>query len=157
MAPTQKLQYFRELLNQDFDMPEISRFVLGPYWRMASSSERQQFTILLSDDLVRFYRQRFTRYEGETFEVTGSRSDPAGTIVTSQILRPNGPPIEVDWQLTVQDGRYKISDVIIDNVSMVLSEREAFAQQIQQSGGQVAGLLARMERDPGVGAPVGAP
>ena len=78
MAPTQKLQYFRELLNQDFDMPEISRFVLGPYWRMASSSEQQQFTILLSDDLVRFYRQRFTRYEGETFEVTGSRSDPAG-------------------------------------------------------------------------------
>lgn len=40
MAPTQKLQYFRELLDQDFDMPEISRFVLGPYWRMASTSEK---------------------------------------------------------------------------------------------------------------------
>ena len=105
IAPTQKLQHFRELLDQDFDMFEISRFVLGPYWRRASSSEQQQFTKLLSDDLVRFYRQRFTRYEGETFEVTGSRSDPAGTIVTSQILRPNGSPIEVDWQLTVQDGR----------------------------------------------------
>ena len=157
MAPTQKLQYFRELLDQDFDMPEISRFVLGPYWRRASSSEQQQFTKLLSDDLVRFYRQRFTRYEGETFKVTGSRSDPAGTIVTSQILRPNGPPIEVDWQLTVQDGVYKISDVIIDNISMALSEREAFARQIQQSGGQVATLLARMERDASIGALVGSP
>jgi phospholipid transport system substrate-binding protein len=157
MAPTQKLQYIRELLDQDFDMPEISRFVLGPYWRLASSSERQQFTERLSDDLVRFYRQRFTRYEGETFEVTGSRPDPAGTIVTSQILRPNGPPIEVDWQLTVQNGLYKINDVIIDNVSMALSEREAFARQIQLSGGQVASLLARMERDAGVGAPVSKP
>lgn len=127
MAPPQKLQYFRELLNQDFDMPEISRFVVGPSWRMASSSEQQQFTKLLSDDLVRFYRQRFTRYEGETFKVTGSRSDPAGTIVTSEILRPSGSPIEVDWQLTAQNGRYKISDVIIDNISMALSERQAFA------------------------------
>jgi phospholipid transport system substrate-binding protein len=77
--------------------------------------------------------------------------------VTSQILRPNGPPIEVDWQLTVHDGLYKISDVIIDNVSMALSERQTFAQQIQQSGGQVAGLLARMEKGSGVGAPVGTP
>lgn len=77
--------------------------------------------------------------------------------MTSQILRPNGPPIEVDWQLTVQDGLYKISDVIIDNVSMALSEREAFAWQIQQSGGQVVTLLARMERDAAVGASVGTP
>ena len=157
IVPTQKLQYFRELLDQDFDMLEISCFVLGPYWRRASSSEQQQFTKLLSDDLVRFYRQRFTRYEGETFEVTGSRSDPAGTIVTSQILRPNGAPIEVDWQLTVQDDVYKISDVIIDNVSMALSEHQAFAQQIQLSGDQVAGLLARMERDASIGALVGSP
>ena len=35
----------------------------------------------------------------------------AGVIVTSQIIRPQGPPIEVDWQLVVSDGRYKISDV----------------------------------------------
>ena len=32
----------------------------------------------------------------------------AGVIVTSQIIRPQGPPIEVDWQLVVSDGRYKI-------------------------------------------------
>ena len=52
---------------------------------------------------------------------------------------------------------YKISDVIIDNVSMALSERQAFAQQIQLSGDQVAGLLARMERDASIGALVGSP
>jgi len=138
-------------------MPEIARFVLGPYWRTASSSEQQKFTKLLSDDLVRFYRQRFIRYEGETFELTGSRSDPAGMIVTSHILRPNGPPIEVDWQLTVQNGRYKISDVIIDNISMALSERQAFARQFQLSGGKMAGLLARMERDASIGTLVGSP
>ncbi len=53
--------------------------------------------------------------------LTGSRSDPAGLIVTSQILRPNGPPIEVDWRLSERGGLYKISDVIVDGVSMALS------------------------------------
>lgn len=121
MDPRQKLSYFHEMLDRDFDMVGISRFVLGPYWRAASDHERHEFVRLLSDDLVRFYRQRFTQYEGETFQVSGSRGDPAGVIVTSQILRPDGPPIAVDWRLsTGYDGLYKISDVIIDGVSMAV-------------------------------------
>ncbi len=144
LQPPQKLAYFHQMLNQDFDMRGISQFVLGPYWRLANDYERQEFTRLLSDSLVKFYRDRFTRYEGETFRVTGSRFDPAGIIVTSQIIRPNGPPIAVDWRLNTHDGHYKISDVIVDGVSMAATERQAFAGQIQRSGGQVAGLLAKM-------------
>ena len=146
MDPRQKLTYFHEMLDKDFDMVGISRFVLGPYSRAASPSEQQEFVRLLSDDLVRFYNRRFAQYEGETLQVTGSRADPGGVIVTSQILRPNGSPIEVDWRLSARDGLFKISDVIIDGVSMALSERQTFVEQIQGSGGQVAGLLARMRQ-----------
>lgn len=78
MPPAQKLAAFHELLGEDFDMPRISRFVLGPYWRMASPAKHQEFTQLLSDDLVGFYNRRFAQYHGETLEVTGSRPDPAG-------------------------------------------------------------------------------
>jgi phospholipid transport system substrate-binding protein len=62
----------------------------------------------------------------------------------SQIIRPQGPPIEVDWRLEVNDGRYKISDVIVDRVSMALSQRSEFAAIIQRNGGQVSGLLATL-------------
>jgi phospholipid transport system substrate-binding protein len=144
MAAPQKLAFFHQLLAQDFDMPAISRFVLGPYWRTASPVERRQFAELLSGDLVRFYSRRFAQYRGETFAVTGTRAGPAGTIVTSRIIRPDGPPIAVDWQLNVEDGLYKISDVIIDGVSMALAERAEIAQQIERGGGQVEALLASM-------------
>jgi ABC-type transporter MlaC component len=36
---------------------------------------------------MRFYGQRFAQYDGETLAVNGSRSDPAGVMVTSQIIR----------------------------------------------------------------------
>jgi phospholipid transport system substrate-binding protein len=65
--------------------------------------------------------------------------------VTSEIIRPQGaPPIKVDWQLSSRDGLYKISDVIIDGISMGASERSEFGSVIQRSGGQVQGLLAMM-------------
>jgi phospholipid transport system substrate-binding protein len=44
----------------------------------------------------------------------------------------------------VGDGRYKISDVSIDGVSMALVQRSEFAAIIQRNDGRVASLLATM-------------
>jgi phospholipid transport system substrate-binding protein len=140
----QKATYFHQMLREDFDLTDISRFVLGPYWRVATKAQRREFCSLFEDHLVRFYGQRFAQYGGESLRVNGSRTDPAGVMVTSQIIRPQGPPIEVDWRLAVSDGRYKISDVIIDGVSMALTQRSEFAAIVQRNGGRVAGLLATM-------------
>ncbi|MBV8120075.1 MAG: ABC transporter substrate-binding protein [Alphaproteobacteria bacterium] len=90
-------------------------------------------------------------------QVTGSRPTPAGIIVKSQIIRPDAPPIQVDWQLGVESGLYKVSDVIVDGVSMAVSERATFAQQIAANGGQVTGLLAHMREATFADAPPGVP
>jgi phospholipid transport system substrate-binding protein len=139
-----KTTYFHQMLRQDFALTEISHFVLGPYWRVASGAQRREFRSLFEDYLVHYYGQQFAQYGGESLRVNGSRTDPAGVIVTSQIIRPQGPPIEVDWRLAVSDGRYKITDVSIDGVSMALTQRSEFAAIVQRNGGQVAGLLATM-------------
>jgi phospholipid transport system substrate-binding protein len=140
----QKATFFHQVLRQDFDLSDISRFVLGPYWRVASKAQRREFRALFEDYLVRFYGQRFAQYGGESLRVNGSRTDPVGVIVTSQIIRPQGPPIKVVWRLVVGDGRYKISDVSIDGVSMALVQRSEFAAIIQRNDGRVASLLATM-------------
>ena len=140
----QKTTYFHQMLRQDFNLSEVCRFVLGPYWRVASGAERREFRSLFEGYLVHYYGQRFAQYGGESLKVNGSRTDPAGMMVTSQIIRPQGPPIEVDWRLAVSDGRYKISDVSIDGVSMALTQRSELAAIVQRNGGRVAGLLATM-------------
>jgi phospholipid transport system substrate-binding protein len=147
-TPAQKEKFFHQLLQQDFDLPGIAQFALGPYWRVANETERQEFRRLFEDYIVRVYSQRFAQYHGEALKVTSSRSDPEGAVVTSEIVRPEGgPPIKVDWRLGTRDGLYKISDVIIDGVSMRASERSQFASVIQRSGGQVQGLLATMREN----------
>ena len=154
-SPDQKSAYFHRALHQDFDLRSISRFVLGPYWQSASEAERQQFKGLLEAHLVRFYGQRFAEYNGESLRVIGSRTEPGGAIVSSEIIRPQGPPIKVDWRLTTGDGVYKITDVIVGGVSMALTQRSEFAGLIQRNGGQLAGLLANMgQRGSGSGSSV---
>ena len=145
----QKAAYFRQLLHQDFDLPGICRFVLGPYWRSASPQQRQEFGSVFEAHLLRFYGERLAQYAGGSLRVTGSRSDATGATVTSQILRRQGPPVEVDWQLAVDDGVYRIADVAIAGVSMALTERSTFAAKIARDGGQIDGLIAELRSHAG--------
>lgn len=140
----QKAAYFHQMLHEDFDLTRISQFVLGPYWRIVTDEQRQEFRNLLSDHLVRFYGERFAQYGGESLRVTGSRTYPFRAIVMSQIIRPQAPPLEVDWELRVSRGHYRICDVTVDGVSMAMTQRSEFAAIIQRGGGQVGNLLVLM-------------
>jgi phospholipid transport system substrate-binding protein len=143
----QKEDYFRQMLHQDADLDGISRFVLGPYWRIASTEQWQEFEKLFEDYLIRSDGPLLVQHSGGTFRVTGSRTNPAGVIVTSQITSTQGQPIEMDWQLGISDGRYKIQDVSIDGVSAAMTRRSQMEAMMSRAGGQVATLLAMMRQE----------
>ncbi len=139
---------FKALLLENFDMPRISRFVLGRYWLTASAQEKEEFQKLLPDYVARSYSNRFANYSGQTLKVTGTR--PVGqdtTIVRSRIDSPSGgPPIFVEWRVVQTGNDFRIVDVLVDGVSLVLTHREEFAATIEREGGGVT-TLNRLLRD----------
>jgi phospholipid transport system substrate-binding protein len=139
-----KAVYFRRMIHQDFDLTGICRFVLGPYWRVASPAEQHKFRNLFAERLVRFYGRQLAQSGGGDFVASGSRASAEDVIVTSQIIRSQGAPIIVDWRLGVTNGLYKIKDVAIDGVSMALAQRSQIAALISRAGGQFGMVLATM-------------
>jgi phospholipid transport system substrate-binding protein len=136
---------FRELFHDDFDSPGIARFVLGRYWRTASPEEQKEFLKLFEDYVVYVYTARLSDFQGEEFKINSARSDEGSVIVSTDVLTPGAPtPLKVDWRLVNDDGVYKISDVIVEGVSMLVTQRSEFASIIQRHGGQVQGLLDLM-------------
>jgi phospholipid transport system substrate-binding protein len=141
----ERLTRFRQLFQADFDGPGIARFVLGRYWRTASEQEQQEYMKLFEDYVIFVYGTRLSHFNGETFKVRGSRTDESGTVVSTDIISPSGePPIKVDWRLVADRGAFKINDVIIEGISMMVTQRSEFASIIQRHGGKVGGLLALM-------------
>jgi phospholipid transport system substrate-binding protein len=147
MPMVSKADYFERMVRQDFDLTDVCRFVLGPYWRLASLAERQEFCDGCVDRLVRFYGRRLAQSGDGNFVVTGSRTAPGGVIVTSRIIPSQGAPIVVDWRLGISDGVYKIEDFAIDGISMALTQRSAIGALIAREGGQVGMLLASMRAE----------
>jgi phospholipid transport system substrate-binding protein len=144
-SPEQRVVAFRALFRRDFDVPQIARFVLGPYWLVATPTQQQEFVRLFTNYVALAYSTRLAQYSGERLVVTGWRPLPGGAVVTSNVSRPGGgQPVVIDWRLTRHDGTYKVDDVVVDGISMAITERSEFASVIQRNGGNVQALLAAL-------------
>jgi phospholipid transport system substrate-binding protein len=142
---------FRALFDEGFDLNAISRFVLGPYWKTATPAQQQEFAKLFEAYEVHSYSVRFSQYSGQQLKVLGSRPEgDSAAIVQSQIAQ-NGdaPPVKVDWRVSSGGAGEKITDVVVEGVSMALTERQQFASIIQRGGGQIEPLLKLLREKAG--------
>lgn len=135
---------FDRLLNKHFDMDTIARFALGKYWGQATPAEQKEYVSLFKKMVINVYSKRFAEYSGQDFKVTGSK--PAGrndTLVNSAIIPQNGgPKVAVDWRIR----NNKIIDVIVEGVSMSVTQRSEFASIIQRGGGNVSALIDYLKK-----------
>lgn len=151
---------FHDLLQTGFDIPKISQFVLGRFWRGATDAQRQQFISLFQDWIVGVYSGRFNDYRGQTLQVTGTRQESATTtVVQSQFVGQNGaPPVKLEWYVRkAGDNDYKIVDVSVEGVSMAATQRDEIAAVADRNGGSIDGLNQALQQrtEAGPAAPAG--
>lgn len=133
---------FRRLLTKGFHLDAIGRFVLGRHWRRASEEQRREFQKLFEDYFIASYARQISGYAGEQLLVEGSLAQGKhGALVTSHITRPQGEPLRVEWRLRRVDDSWRIIDVVVKGISMVVTHRTEFSSVIGSHGGRIDGLL----------------
>lgn len=137
---------FKELFDRAFDVPAIGKFVLGRYWRTATDAQKAEFLKLFEQMVVQTYTNRFSEYSGEKFQLVSARPDQNSALVSTNVLRPSGgEPIKVDWRVLSEGGTYKVVDVIVEGVSMSVTQQQDFGSLIQRSGNGVDGLITELK------------
>ena len=140
----EKQTRFREMFGEYFNIPQIGRFVLGRYWRLASDEQKASFNTLFEDVIVGTWSRRFSEYDGQTLRIEGTDPDRRGAIVKSQIVGNEGTAIKVDWRLRERNEKYQVVDVIVEGVSMAITYRQEYSTIISRGGGFDA-LLEKMQ------------
>jgi len=132
---------FQNLLRDGFALHYIGQFVLGRSWRKASEVQRSDFLALFDAFVVKTYAKRLGEYSGETFAVKSARTvgKRADVVVQTQIIRPDKPALAVDWRVREIKGEHKIIDVMVEGISMAITQRQDFAAVTRKSG--VDGLI----------------
>ncbi len=151
MTDEQRADRFREILTETFDLPTIARFTLGRYWRRASKKQRDEYVKLFEEFIVQAYSHRFKDLSGRTFRVKQSRKlNARDQLVLSEIEVEKGkPPVRVNWRVRLRDKAYRVIDVVVEGVSMSVTQRDEFAAVIRSKGGKIEGLLDALRRKTG--------
>ncbi len=137
---------FRALLMDSFDLNTIGRFALGTNWRSLTAEQKEEYLDLFHNMVIETYSQRFREYQGQ--QIVINRARPEGekdSIVNSKIISTDGSPdIQLDWRVRYKDGQYRIIDVLVEGVSMSLTQRSEFSSIVQRGGGNVESLLVKL-------------
>ena len=134
---------FGELFDKNFDIPSISRFVLGKYWKQASLDQKKNFIKAFRNYVVKTYSSRFNEYSGEQLKLINfeNESNPKIFIVHTALEREDAPPIIVDWRIGKKKNNFVILDIIIEGISLAVTQRSEFVSVIDQNEGSIDQLI----------------
>ncbi len=149
LSDKERQNRFRAIFNRAFSPKLIARFALGRYWRRASGTQQKEYVGLFEDFIVQAYATRFKAYNGQTLKVGKIRDiNKRDKIVYSTLNMTDGRKIPVHWRVR-GNSDYKIVDVLVEGVSMAITQRDEFSSIINQRGGKIEGLLAALREKTG--------
>ena len=130
-----------------FDFERMTALAVGRAWRTATPEQQQQLVEQFRTLLSRTYSNAFVQYRDQQISYKPLRLDAAATEATvrTEILRPGGAPVQIDYSMAKKGNDWKAYDVIVGGVSLVTNYRDEFNQQVQSGGvdGLVKSLVAK--------------
>lgn len=134
-----------KIVDPHLDFTIMSQEALGVGWRRADQRQRTRFTQTFHQLLTDDYAAVLKRYSGETVKLLDVRWEDTAhhrAIVSSQLEGPGKQPIQVDYRMYQTGGSWKVYDVVVDGVSLLLNYRQAFASELQHES--LDTLIARL-------------
>lgn len=150
-SSAEKAARLRDIMENRGAMLEIARFVVGPVWRGMSESQRSRFVEVFTGYVSGIYARRFEEYSGKPGEAELFRmgqvrdAGKKGMLVQTEIVREGESPVGVEWLVTDRPGRTVIADIVIEGISLLVTQREEVGSMLEARNGDVDKLIDHLD------------
>jgi phospholipid transport system substrate-binding protein len=128
------------------DFEEATRLAVGRAWSQATPEQKQKLVSEFRNMLVRTYSNAIEGYEGQTLKVLPSRGGKQDAkdeaTVRAQFVRAGGKPLPIEFQMRKTGETWKVYDIAVEGISLVLTYRSEFDAVVKQEG--IDGLIKRL-------------
>jgi phospholipid transport system substrate-binding protein len=126
------------------DFEEATRLAVGRAWNQATPEQKKKLVSEFRNMLVRTYSNAIQPYEGQQMKVMPVRMKAGDTDATvqNQFIRSGAQPVKIDYQMRKTPQGWKIYDIVVEGVSLVLTYRSEFDAVVKQDG--IDGLIKRL-------------
>ncbi len=127
------INQLREVVYPLFDFEEMAKRSLGTEWRRLDAQRQKEFVSVFTDLLEKTYADRIDLYNGQKVVYSGETADKESAQVDTKVLDNKGRAFSVAYKLHHVDGKWKIYDVVVENISLINNYRSQFRHVIVNS------------------------
>jgi phospholipid transport system substrate-binding protein len=140
----ERVEQLKAIINPIFDYDEIARRTLAADWERRTPAEREEFTKLFRAFLEKIYSDQIDLYEGERLVFGRENVSQEYAEVESKLINAKNEESPLIYRLKRSDGRWKIYDAVVADISIVNNYRSQFNRVISKSSFEA---LKRMLRE----------
>ena len=138
------------LFDRYFDLPTIAKFSAGPYWRAADADQKTAYESAIRNVIIGTVVRNFDQLSGRKFTPTDSQAKGTQLVLvngTFTDIHRRQPPVMVGWRVVTADNASPlILDVEIENISMLVTQKQENVAIIRKNEGKFAALIDAMKQ-----------
>ncbi len=135
------LAFAKQKILPHIDFERMTRLAAGRPWRSADARQRQELVAQFGSLITRVYSAAIDAYSGQDIQVDPLNLAPGAddVIVRSHFKKAGAPPVDVSYAMWKTAEGWKVYDITVENVSLVITYRSQFGEEISRSG--IDGLI----------------
>jgi len=124
-----------------FNFTHMTRIAMARNWRLASPEQQKELTEEFKTLLVRTYSHALENYRDQeiSYRPLRAAADDTEVLVRSFVRRPGAEPLSIDYEMADGLTGWKVYDVKVGGVSLVMTYRDSFAAAVRADG--IDGLI----------------
>lgn len=128
-------------LVEHFDFARMTRLAVGKDWRRIDPARQPELISEFKTLLVRTYSVSLSEYRDQkiTYKPVTVEPGARSVVVQTTISQSGANPISMNYRMAATPEGWKVYDVIVEGVSLVINYRSLFNSTVESSG--VDGLI----------------
>ena len=128
-------------INNNFAGAGISKFVAGKSWSSASKETKKEYVQLFKKHLALNIASIMQGYSNQEYELINSKYDEKNKVsMIDMKIYSNTGNLLVTWRVKKSKDRYFVIDLIVADISLVVTKRSEFNSMLKKVDGKLIEL-----------------
>ena len=136
-----RFNHIEDSINNNFAGAGIAKFVAGSAWSPASKQTKKEYVQLFKKHLALNIATIMQAYSNQEYELINSKYDEKNKVsmIAMKINNDTGN-ILVTWRVKKSKDRYFVIDLIVADISLVVTKRSEFNSMLKKVDGKLSEL-----------------
>jgi len=129
-----------------FNFDRMTQLAMAANWAKATPDQRKQVSTEMLELMIRTYANSMFKFRNHPLDLVDEKIlNPRTAVVRLSVTTDSGQNVTVMLRMEKRQGPWQVIDVVIDGVSMVITYRGTFAEEISRSG--IDGLIQSIRNE----------